>query len=419
MAIIGFDNQVEQQPEKEISEAEKIKMHNQVEEAQKSLYLSPKRLAEIEADYDEGVVVHDFGDDYHLSDKEREEQNIFYKQFRKLVKCKRKYRKLDEYVECARISLACLNAVAEKNTVYDPEKFKVLVLKGKIVIEGWMYPKYTGRDRKKLNWDYITEFILSDKDPYELVKPRETEFYTEDDLEELSETLFDEGELDKILTVDEDKFFSEVSKSFDPEEDKISDDSTIALVNTDKENKRLLKFAPELLDVAKDIRRELKSSSQLNRYISDIHLDDLQRISEYDAKMSFASKSDIPEFTGDILNNDDYERYMHQLDEYERTQIKHNYCGKMRTEEEIQEIQLKEALESAGWNIRVLYDNEEKRRKLERARKADKKREEKLRKQLTAVQNRSKRRMSDYDNGGFCKKKKKHSKGKKKKKGDD
>ena len=80
----------------------------------------------------------------------------------------------------------------------------------------------------------------------------------------------------------------------------------------------------------------------------------------------------------------------------------------MRTREEIQELKLKEALEAAGWNIRVLYDNQIREEKLKKAMKADKKRERKLKEQLTKVQNRSKRRMGmDIDDSSSKKKKKK------------
>ena len=81
------------------------------------------------------------------------------------------------------------------------------------------------------------------------------------------------------------------------------------------------------------------------------------------------------------------------------------------TLEEIKEIQVKEALESAGWNIRVLYDNQTKEKKLKKIMKADKKREKKLKEQLTKVQNRSKRRMGlDIDEESSKKKKKKKNK---------
>ena len=146
------------------------------------------------------AIVHDFGDEYHLTDEEREAQNNYYKLFARLNKCKRKYRKINEYVDCARISLQCLQAVAENNTVYSTDEFMSMVMKEKIMVNGWFYPKYNGRDRKQLSWDYITEFILGDRPSEELLKQKssDTEFLTEAELEEEAKAQFaqvrEEGE---------------------------------------------------------------------------------------------------------------------------------------------------------------------------------------------------------------------------------
>ena len=146
-----------------------------IDEARKNLYIPPARLEKMESTY--GVsIVHDFGDEYHLTDEEREAQNNYYKLFARLNKCKRKYRKINEFVDCARISLQCLQAVAENNTVYTPDEFMSLVMKEKIIVNGWFYPKYNGKDRKQLSWDYITEFILGDADSKELLKQKSFDY---------------------------------------------------------------------------------------------------------------------------------------------------------------------------------------------------------------------------------------------------
>jgi hypothetical protein len=415
MAIIGFDDQVNRPDgeETKLTGEETFKIIKSIEEARKNLYIPPERLAKMESTY--GVsIVHDFGDEYHLTDEEREAQNNYYKLFARLNKCKRKYRKIDEFVNCARISLQCLQAVAENNTVYSSDEFMALVMKEKIIVNGWFYPKYNGRDRKQLSWDYIAEFILGDEDPKELLKQKsnEYEFLTEEELEEEAKILFSDEEYNKIFEKpDPDQTYREEVHVIDLDEEPIEDGSNIAVYADKSETKALLKAAPELLILAKDIRKEMKSAEQINRYVSDIRMEDIEAIEEYDNKRNFVSDSDIPQFTGDITNDKDYHKYLRALKIYEETQIKVNYAGKMRTQEEINELQLKEALESAGWNIRVLYDNQIKEKKLKKAMKADKKREKKLKEQLTKVQDRSKRRMGvDIDDASSKKKKKKKNK---------
>lgn len=415
MAIIGFDDQVNRPDgeEKKLTGEETFKIISSIEEAKKNLYISPERLAKMESTY--GVsIVHDFGDEYHLTDEEREAQNNYYKLFARLNKCKRKYRKINEFVDCARISLQCLQAVAENNTVYKPDEFMSLVMKEKIIVNGWFYPKYNGRDRKQLSWDYITEFILSDIDSKELLKQKsnENEFLTEDELEEEAKILFSEEEYTHIFEKpDPNQTYREEVHVIDLDEEEIDDNSNLAIYSNKDDTKEFIKAAPELLILAKELRKEMKSNDQLNRYISDIRMDDIEAIEEYDNKRNFVSDSDVPKFKGDITNDKDYHKYLRALKLYEETQIKVNYSGKMRTEEEIKELQLKEALESAGWNIRVLYDNQFKEKKLKKALKADKKREKKLKEQLTKVQDRSKRRMGiDIDEESSKKKKKKKNK---------
>ena len=418
MAIIGFDDQT-QRPEgesKPLSSEETAKLLNSIEQARKNLYLSPERLAKMEATY--GVtVVHDFNDEYHLTDEEREAQNNYYKLFSRLNKCKRKYRKINEFVDCARISLQCLQAVAENNTVYSVDEFMSKAMKEKLVVNGWFYPRYNGRDRKQISWDYISEFILTDRPSEELLKQNsnENEFLTDEERLNRVDDLFDEGEFEKLFEpVSEEQAFKEDYHVIDIDEEDMFDYPSTAIIASKDDTKSFIKQAPELLVLIKELRREMKSEDQLRRFVSDIRLDDIEAIEDYDNKRGFISDSDIPEFKGDITSSKDYHKYMRALEMYERTQIKENYAGQMRTREEINELKLKEALESAGWNIRVLYDNKEREKKLKRAAKADKAREKRLKEQLTKVQNRSKRRMGMEEDDIVSSKKKKNKKKKKK-----
>jgi hypothetical protein len=416
MAVIKFDDQLirPEEEEKKLSGEETFKLIKTIEEAKKNFYISPERLAKIEAEYGT-VIVLDYGDEYHLTDEEREAQNNYYKLFARLNKCKRKYRKIDEFVNCARISLQCLETVAKNNTVYSPEEFMRLVMKGKINVNGWFYPKYNGRDKKQLSWEYITEFIFSDKDPKDLIKGRynEFEFITDDeDNDEALRRLFSEEDYNNLFKIpDPEKEYREQVHVIDLDEEEIGDESSIAIYADREETKDFIKTCPEILLTVKELRKEMKSTEQLNRYMSDIRKDDIDAIEEYDNAHNIVSDSDIPKFKGDITNSKDYHKYLRALEIYENTQIKENYNGKMRTQEEINELKLKETLEDAGWNIRALYDNQIKEKKLKKAMKVDKEREKKLKKQLTKVENRSKRRMGiDIDETANKKKKKKKNK---------
>lgn len=122
----------------------------------------------------------------------------------------------------------------------------------------------------------------------------------------------------------------------------------------------------------------------------------------------------MPEFKGDMSSNKDYRKYIQKLQEYEDENIKQNYNGRMKSQEEIRELEMKAMLEENGWNIRALYHNKEKEERLKKAFKADKKKEKALKAKLIAIQDRNKRRrMGEIDEDGVSSKSKK----KKKKKG--
>ena len=374
----------------------------------KTVYIPEKRIEQFKADYD-CVVVMDFGDEYHLSEEEREEKNRFYKAFRKFSKYKHKYRKLDEYVEAMREALKCLDFVAENNGVYSPEEFKKLFFRDKIYINGLVFPKYSGKNKKNISWDYVTEFILSDRDPREILPSKEENFYSEDELEELEGRLFDEGELDRItreLTPEE---ITEQNKFYDVEERDPGDDNIVIFMNK-KQTKKYIKGTPEFLNEIKEMRQAGKSLDSMARLAYDLTSADIEEIARYDQQHNYVSKSDFPKFKGDLTNDDDYYRYMMQLEEFENSSVKDNYAGKMKTLDEINEIELKKVLESHSWNLRNLYGNKDKEERLKRLQKKERKREKELKEKLIRVQNRRKRRMGEDIEDEPKKKKKKKKK---------
>lgn len=380
----------------------------------RDVYLSPERLEFIRSQFD-CVVVHEFGDEYHLTEEERIAKNEFYEAFKVIRKAKRSYRKLDEFVVVMREALRCLDLVANSNSniVYTPDEFKRKFLRNKIYINGLTLPKYKGRDRKDLSWEFITEFILSDKDPKEIL-PKEVEYLDEDEIKEKALVLFTEDELNRIINASNSNN-PEILASFDSTQDS-QDGLNVAVVLNEKVSKTLTKNNPEILNILKDIRRSQESSEHLNTYAYELSSEDLEHIEAYDRKHNYKTVGgSIPEFKGDLFNDDDYNRYMYQLQEYEDECIKENYHGKMKTRSEINELQLKSVFEDNNWNIRNLYNNREREKKLSEALKKDREREKKLKKQLTDIKKRKKRRMGDETPEKKGKKKKGDKRGKKNK----
>ena len=369
--------------------------------------VSPEKFEEMKSVYDT-VCVNDYGDDYHLSEEEKEKRSKYYEVFMRLKRCKKKFRKLDEFGKVFRIALDCLDLVAKYNGVYQPDKFKKLVLRGEIEVYALTFPKYIGRDKNNINWKYVSEFILDkDKDPSELSADKETPL--EDlSIEELKERLFTKEELDyieELVNRPED----DVIRSFDE-----NDEETV-LIGTKKDLQKMVKQSPDLVRTAKDIvkaeRRRANMRNQLNSFAFNLSHDDFQEIAEMDRKRGYRSDSDIPEFKGDIMNRNDYKKYLYQLQMYEENEIKENYQGHMRTQAEINEIKVKDMLEKAGWNLRKMYRNKE-MEELKKAYKRDKKREERLKNQILKIQKRQKARKKTGEIEFDVNKKKKKKKNK-------
>ena len=374
----------------------------------KMIKLKPEREEKIKEEFD-CVVVHEFGDEYHLSEEERIAKNKFYEAFKVFSKCKHKYRKLDEYVVAMREALKCLEFVAENNGIYPPDKFKKLFLKDKIFINGLTFPQFRGRERKTISWEYLTEFIMSDRPASEINPKHDDDILSSDDLENLEDVLFDDGELDRILEPDSPEEEYRKNLFFDVDTQDQGDDNVVVFLDT-KSSRKLIKKQPEFLYQIKEMRREGIRKSKLSRYVYDLTADDIDAIAEYDQERGYYSSSDVPEFKGDMMNDDDYNRYLMELEDWEKNEIKENYHGKLKTQQEIAEIELKQTLESHGWNIRNLYGNKEKEAKLKRIQKKEKKREKELRRKLVEVQRRRKRRMGeDVEDEKRGKKKKKKS----------
>ena len=210
----------------------------------------------------------------------------------------------------------------------------------------------------------------------------------------------------------EDKY---INRFFDIEEDELEGTNVVPELNT-KEAKNFFRNSPEITGVLKDIKRKMKSSENLERMSYDLTEDDFEEIERYDRKRGFISDSDMPEFKGDLMNDDDYNKYMHELEEYEMEHVRvDDGNGRLRTLAEIRETENKEFLEDNGWNILNLYNNREKSKKIQKAIKADKKLEKKLKSKLTKVQEKRERKEGALSSSKEKSKSKKKGKKQKKK----
>lgn len=412
MAIyINFDQAVPKEYDENDTQEAADKRH---EEAIRKIKYEPIKIPEyrikelLETGYD-CVVVNSFGDDYHMDEQEREANNQFYKVFKNRNRMKNIQRRVDEYVRTVRATLDCLNLVAESNGLYSPEKFKKMYLKGKINIAGLKFPKLKGRAKKDYDTDYLTEFILSDEDPKDILPnyQRHGDDYLDDDDEVLKDKLFDKDELKEILTplTEEEERYRHTFFNVETDD---PDNSNIAITLNEKESKELLKAEPKIAQSVKDMRRAIRSSDNLNRsFLRDIIYDDMSEIEKYDQKYQYKSKSDMPEFTGDIMDTKAYDKYMMKLDKYMKNNIKMNYAGKFKTLAEIEELEVKALLEENDWNLRAFVVNKEREKKLRKISKFDRQKEKNLKKKLLSIEERKKRRMGDFSEEDYKKYKKK------------
>lgn len=360
------------------------------------------------------VVVHEFGDEYHLSEEERKKKYKYYEAFKTFSKYKHKFRKFPEYIKAMREALKCLDLVAKDNFVYSPDEFKKLFFRGKIWISGLILPEFKGAGRRSVDTEYLTEYILSDAPAEDFLKEEEHEIYTKEELEDAYEVLFSEEDkrvIDRAINSDEDEE-TEIYAPVSLYEDDENIPSNMCLPLTKKEIKKSIKVLPDLGNLYKRIEKKRKKGSLgMGGLISDMLSADIEEFELYGNNQTI-QLSPMPLFKGDMMNDTDYYKYLAKLEDWESTQIKTTYNGKLKTKEEIDAIELRKALENHNWDIRNLFGNKERMKKLEKIRKEQLQKEKLLKKKLISVQNANKRRKlgEDFDDEELSKEEKKLSK---------
>ena len=423
MAELVFDSQIDPEFREKMGQTSpdgSTTYRREKKEHTKRVY-NEERVKALAENYTE-VCIHDYGDDYHLSDEERAQRNKFYKAFHQLMRCKRKFHKLPDYIKVFRIAMECLRLVAESNQVYDPDEFCRLVMEGELYVDGLVFPKYIGKDKKHINWEYvITEFVMNpDRDLSELTTTKDTEYLDISD-QEAFQLMFTEAER---------QMYQNTIAAMREEDEGVTAPAIYGRIPGDldtmseKKVKRLLKEHPVLLRDIRSLEKERKKLQSLrlnDRFAFTATEDDYEEIERLDRARGIQSGSDLPKFTGSLFSDKDFNEYMREIEMYERATEKINYKGKMKTRDEIAEIELLDQLERDGWNLRKFKIITSKEKKLEKAYKENKKKEEAIKQRLLSIQdgNSGKKPSRDRDGLEFNSKKRKKGKKSKKKKEDD
>jgi hypothetical protein len=344
-------------------------------------YIPPEELARLEEVYSK-VVVQDFEDDYHMTKVEREQQKIRFAKFYRLRRgYTKKIRRLDKYIEACRLVVEIILDTAESNGVMDPDEFVRDVLTGKIKIAGLQIPKYQGKGRKTLNWDYVTEFILdSSRNIDELLKNQSTSKckevleaapITADDMKaEMGEEAY-ENMLESIRS-----YRPPAQASFD------EGDKGVVTVETRKQRKALAKSFPGYEKIIKDMRED---SRREKAYIWQIQESDLKWIREFQDERDRKLGDVRPEFTGSIMDEDAVARYMFEVEQWEKQHNLVKYGENTITEAQRDELEYRRVLEENGYNLRNLYGNKERQKRIEKKRAEEKKKIKSLKKMLTEL----------------------------------
>lgn len=418
-----FDPNDKEAGQKMIDETKSVIKHRDV-------YISDKTKNRLLEEYDT-VAVYDYGDDYHIPEDELRARNKFYDAFRKINNKKKKYNRLDDYVDAMRKVLYCLDLVAQNNFVYAPDVFKQKWLNGEIEISGLDRITYKGKDRKRINWKYVIDFILSDRDPKEILETKEDdEYMTEEQIHAYYDSLFDEKELNYLLDHSNDaeneiKFCNNIL------------DRKLVAAPAENKSKKLFKEFPEVIVGLKHYKKSRDDADIAAEYGTNLTYEDMEQIQRYDVQQNFKNSSNnvMPVYKGSLLDDDEFDSYMWRLRQWNDEHIKENYSGKMKSMEEINELEIKEVLQSNGWNIRKLYDNERELEKRKEQKKQAEKNIKKIKKRLTKMteekkklqeehdsltgrndNKKKKRKMGDYYNDYDTRRRRKTKKGKKKNK---
>lgn len=387
------------------------------------------------------VVVHDFGDSYHMSEEEREKSNQWYQLSRQLSQVKSQYKRLDKFILAYRKVLSVVQIIAEKNIVMPPNKFVKKVIAGDIRINGVKFPKLLmpRKKRKEMNWELITRYIVDDRlDPIELMRPETPTIDWDTVVDDPKE------EMKRLFGMSYEKYVKNVPTEStvvdfdDPDslegKNVIVPISQLSLIRFMKEDKTL---GPALKDAILKFRKFSKMERQMrgededsyHNLVFETKYDDMEIIRDMDEERNLLrkmKKKDEFEFSGDYTNDDSVNQFVYESDEYLdkklKVRIKGSYSDTVMTISEMEEEELRELLESKQWNIRSLYGIGKEEENVKKKVKKEQKRLKKIKDALIQSERKHEKRTSmvgfkvtaKKDNGINSGKKKKSKKQKKK-----
>lgn len=404
MPSIGFgDEDKKELTEEQIEQrSEEIRKAQSAKPEREHIKLSQKRLTKLREIYSESVV-HDYGDAYHKSADELKSQNEFYELYQEINGKKRNYRRISDYILAYRRCLNFLYAVAEKQEIYSVDEFVDLYSKGKIKVNGMYTPAYKGKDRKRISQKALMEYILSNGDPEKFIEADPIpDITSKEALDEMREKVFKPDQYKRVIESAFDTDPEDVENTMiDPEDPKSYEGKPVATDISKEDQKKLFSKNPGLSLIVKEVSdrsARMDRRGYAEEYVSDFELDDLKTFDKYNRAYGVADMDPIPEFTGKKLTKKAYKNYKRDLKDWEMRNIRVRVDGRYRTLEEQNDADTKAALDKAGINVRMLWNNQEQDRKIKSYLKKSKKREEDLRRKLAKMESISKGKDDDDRN---------------------
>lgn len=409
MPVVGLDDEIQSQ--KVVTEDDIERFEQSVADGSRRIQyreevqLSSKKIQALNDLY-EDVVVHDYGDEYHKTEEELESENAFFRTYRTIAGRKKKYNSLPKFIDATRNCLQFLYTVAENQQIYEKDEFISMWANKDIEINGMYLPKYNGKDKKRLNWSALSEYILSDGDPSEFLKEEEAPMIdSEEALDRQIATLFTVKEYEDIVESSIRQMANPNEEGFvDVDEKSTIDGRPIAIESSKKSRKRLMEDNPGFSITLKEtFRNSQKLNDFSKQMVYDMHNDDLDAIRKYDETYGVESAQDVPILHGSIMDDDDYQDYNDALEDWDVDNTLVDYFGKTMTREEYNDSLIKERMEAAGINIRVFWNEKRKEKRLKEYLKKERERERRLQLELSKTSESLKkkkdklRKMSDAD----------------------
>ena len=330
--------------------------------------------------------VNDFPDStYHLSNEEVMAQDKFMGQYKKIISNRTKINNLAAFIKVQREIYKFVEMIAsdeQSNPLFSKEEFISMFLKGELKIDSLPRIKYTGKT-KGINWKAIEQLCIH----YD---------------EEIPISYYKKSEQADIL--------DEMNDNNEEREEVIRDNIQYCMNMTEISQEEAYGDVKPVRDITKltgdALKKAYKIPDNKPKYAYDINTNDIDFINKLDKKRRYKG-ADVPAFTGDLMNDDDYNLYMYNLKEWEDEYIFADESSSKNpvSLEESYMNKFKRVLEEAGYNVRAMkaYQEKDNRKKLKKkARKKEKKLKNKL-SQLYYSQQEYKKAKADSK-----KKKKKH-----------